>query len=180
MNKAKSSFYIILLTLSGLITYYIIAPMSFGYDWEFNDVKECVERHSNLKLTNSWRHEDITLEDFGFYIQTANGRNIKLDIHEGSKVRRSTDKAEGLSVYVDYKNKHHALLPFSDSKIWSQVTDRELYSINDLLNVIDDVLDLVDKGQIELINYDWERTKHFIHVIYLDMTDNEKPNKSLE
>jgi hypothetical protein len=71
-----------------------------GYYGQFNRVQHVIEAMSNVEITNSWMHEDISLEDFGFFL-LVNGTNaVRVDFWENSPQMKERDKRR-IWAYVD-------------------------------------------------------------------------------
>jgi hypothetical protein len=58
-----------------------------GYWGEFNRTSNALSSISGVKIVKQWHNLDVTLEEFGFEIET-NGRTIRLSIGESDAVRR--------------------------------------------------------------------------------------------
>lgn len=55
-----------------------------GYYGQFNRARHAIESMPGVVITNSWMHEDLTLEDFGFYLAADGSRDVRVDFREGS------------------------------------------------------------------------------------------------
>ena len=63
-----------------------------GYYGQFNRVKHVIESMPHVRITNSWKHEDISLEDFGFSL-LVNGTNlVHVTFWEGSPQIKERDR----------------------------------------------------------------------------------------
>lgn len=71
---------------------------SFYYR-HFNRIKARLEAMPDVKIVDSWRHEDITLEDFGFTLKIRECPPIRLDFYEGNNWYRPFKKVEGISFF---------------------------------------------------------------------------------
>ena len=58
----------------GLFVWFAVGPRTVHYDAEFDFAQRQLGRPGAATIVDSWRHEDITLEDFGFVVRTAEGR----------------------------------------------------------------------------------------------------------
>lgn len=65
---------------------------SFGYYREFNTVSNALAQIGGIEILGSWYNGDVTLEEFGFEIKTADRRLIKLFISETSPIRKMSGK----------------------------------------------------------------------------------------
>jgi hypothetical protein len=64
----------------------------FGYYGEFNTVSNALAQISGIEILGSWYNGDVTLEEFGFEIRTADGRPIKLFVSETDPIRKMSGK----------------------------------------------------------------------------------------
>jgi len=63
-----------------------------GYYGQFNRARHVIEAMSNVEITNSWMHEDISLEDFGFFLVVNGTNQIRVDFWEGSPQMKERNK----------------------------------------------------------------------------------------
>jgi hypothetical protein len=94
---------LIQLTVFGAIAAFVwivVGPLTFRYDAEFDFVKERLDRHPNVTVVDSWRHEDVTLEDFGFFVRTRpGGYRFELRFTDGTDKLAVFEKADGAMFY---------------------------------------------------------------------------------
>jgi hypothetical protein len=70
----------------------IYTPWETGYWGKYNQVRRVITNHG-LQITDSWEHQDITLEDFGFTVCDDHGRQWKIDFFETSpQMKLTTDE----------------------------------------------------------------------------------------
>ena len=67
------------------------------YYSEHNALLAEIRKHPDLAVVDHWRHEDLTLEDFGFAIQSRRATAF-LNISDGSDVRLPHDRAVGIAL----------------------------------------------------------------------------------
>ena len=79
----------------GLFVWFAVGPMTFNYDAEFDFVQRQLGRPGAVTIVDSWRHEDITLEDFGFVVRTAEGRVFELSFR-GARKLATFDAVDGI------------------------------------------------------------------------------------
>ena len=87
-----------------LATIVILLMGAFGYYWlnyysEYNALLREIRRHPHLQIVDHWRHEDVTLEDFGIAVRSARVTAF-VDIHDGSGIRRPRDRAQGIKFHL--------------------------------------------------------------------------------
>ncbi len=68
----------------------------FVYYRHFNRVKARLEVLPDTKIVDSWRHEDITLEDFGFDLKVRECQPIRLNFYEGGDWYRDFGAIDGI------------------------------------------------------------------------------------
>ncbi|RYD84981.1 MAG: hypothetical protein EOP84_03925 [Verrucomicrobiaceae bacterium] len=72
---------------------------TIGYYGKFNRVRKIIEKMPDVRITDSWQHHDITLEDFGFTIIAPSGALAKADFFENSP-QMSFTRAEDIEAFV--------------------------------------------------------------------------------
>lgn len=71
----------------------IYTPWKVGYWGKYNQVRAVIAQIDGLQIIDTWTHQDITLEDFGFTVVDRAGRRWQLDFHENSpQMRLRTDE----------------------------------------------------------------------------------------
>jgi hypothetical protein len=98
MNRMISIF----VTVAGVALLVLIGGVLHNrlfYYSQYNALLREIWSHPNLRIVDHWRHEDITLEDFGFAIQSQRATAV-LNISDGSPVRRPGDAAVGISLSI--------------------------------------------------------------------------------
>lgn len=89
----------ILLVIVGLgvvLLPFVCLSDSFYYR-HFNRIKAQLEAIPDVKIVDSWKHEDITLEDFGFTLKVRECPPIRLNFYEVNNWDRPFKKIEGIS-----------------------------------------------------------------------------------
>ena len=87
---------VVLVVVSCPAVYVLISQIPFVYYWHFNHIKSLVETLPDTKIIDFWRHEDISLEDFGFELQIRQNQPIRLDFYEGEDWYRNFKKIHGI------------------------------------------------------------------------------------
>jgi hypothetical protein len=82
----------------------VLAVGAAGYHWltyysGYNALLREIQRHPSLQIVDHWRHEDMTLEDFGFAVRSARATAF-VDIVDGSSIRRPDDRAKGIAFHL--------------------------------------------------------------------------------
>jgi hypothetical protein len=68
----------------------------FFYNRHFNRIRALLEEMPDARVVDSWRHEDLTLEDFGFTLQVRQCPRIRLDFYEGGDWYRDFEAIDGI------------------------------------------------------------------------------------
>lgn len=71
-----------------------------GYYGQYNRVKHVIEEMPRLQITNTWKHHDVTLEDFGFFVLVDGSRSARVDFHENTAAMRERDRGR-LRAYIE-------------------------------------------------------------------------------
>lgn len=61
--------------------------LEFGYYGQFNRLRHALNALPGLTVTRDWMNADVTLEEFGFDVQTNGGEPILLDFQENDPAR---------------------------------------------------------------------------------------------
>jgi hypothetical protein len=82
---------------------------TFGYWGEFNNTSNALASIPNIKVTHSWHNLDLTLEEFGFEIET-NGHRVNLGFGENDPIRTMSerDAIASLKKQIEAELKLHA------------------------------------------------------------------------
>src|SRR5689334_9804272 len=70
-----------------------------GYYGRFNRVKAVIEAIPGIHVVDSWKHEDVTLEDFTFTLVSNSGQTAKIGFWENSPQMEMTNPRE-IEAYV--------------------------------------------------------------------------------
>lgn len=73
-----------------------------GYYGQFNRVRHAIETMPHVEITNAWMHEDVTLEDFGFYLLVDGSREVRVDVFEGSPQMKERNR-DRIREYVEQR-----------------------------------------------------------------------------
>ena len=84
---------VLLVAVTGIYVYH------GRYYAQHNALLAEIQRHPNLSVVDHWRHEDMTLEDFGFAVRSARATAF-VNVWDNSHVRWPTDRAVGIAVKI--------------------------------------------------------------------------------
>lgn len=84
--------------------------LPFGYYGKYNRVKYKLRIIPDIRIVGRYRHRDLTLEDFGFVVQTNSGLHVMLDFSDYRKADELFIQAEGMLVQSRHAGK--GLVPF--------------------------------------------------------------------
>jgi len=59
----------------------------WGYYGDFNSVKDAIESVPDLTIVNRWENDDLTLEEFAFFVRRPDGKQIQLGFSEDDEIR---------------------------------------------------------------------------------------------
>ena len=68
--------------------------IEFGYYGRFHKVQRIISQIPGARILDSWKHEDISLEDFGFTVSLASGEPKRVDFWEGTPVKETGNDEE--------------------------------------------------------------------------------------
>lgn len=60
------------------------SAVDFTYYSKFHHNRKIIEATPGWTITNDWKHEDVTLEDFGFTVRIESGKVAEVDFYEYS------------------------------------------------------------------------------------------------
>ena len=74
----------------------------FGYFGDFNRVGHALTRIPGVQIRRTWANHDVTLEEFGYEIFTADGRAVSLHFEESDPLRdeKGQKLVEGLTARI--------------------------------------------------------------------------------
>lgn len=88
----------------GILSFLVALPFlvypyyrMYWYDREYDALRREIGKYPGYRITDHWRHEDLTLEDFGFTVAYGEGE-FQIDIIDGTRVRMPSDEFDGLLV----------------------------------------------------------------------------------
>jgi hypothetical protein len=90
-----------LAAMVGMVVLVVVGTIGFNwltYYSEYNELLREIRRHPGLQVVDAWRHEDVTLEDFGFAVRTERVTAF-INIVDGSAIRRPSDRAKGIAFH---------------------------------------------------------------------------------
>jgi hypothetical protein len=71
-----------------------------SYDDQFDALRSAIIARGRLPIVDQWRHEDITLEDFGFLVRS-DVADFWIDITDDTRVRRPDDTLAGFVIQFE-------------------------------------------------------------------------------
>ena len=114
-----------------------IMQINVFYNFKFNIIKDMFESIEGVKVVDSWRHEDVALEDFGFTLQTANGSKTSIDFYESNNWFKVFYKADG--IVIDNANHNQKVTISSqqllEHKIKASNLKESVHSINQVVTL---------------------------------------------
>lgn len=114
-----------------------IMQINVFYNFKFNIIKDMLESIEGVKVVDSWRHEDVALEDFGFTLQTANGSKTSIDFYESNNWFKVFYKADG--IVIDNANHNQKVTISSqqllEHKIKASNLKESVHSINQVVTL---------------------------------------------
>lgn len=96
----------VLATVIGGIVFFGIGGVVYylaTYYSQHNALLAEIQKHPRLQIVDHWRHEDMTLEDFGFAVRSERVTAF-VNISDGSNVRLPHDRAIGIRLSVGDKS----------------------------------------------------------------------------
>lgn len=108
----------------------LAVKMKLGYGREFDAFRDAIDQRGDLAVVDQWRHEDITLEDFGFLIWGRTGE-FWIDINDDTRVRMPDDHVAGLLVQIGDGEGQRAIS--IDSPYWETAGLPRITSARDFL-----------------------------------------------
>ena len=123
--------------------------VGFGYYQKFNAARKVLERSTCIESIEYSRHEDFTLEDFHFKVQTRSGKCIKLWFNDGMDVDQVCSNPVGFVVFNPTKPQIYQV--YTLGEVSAILEGRDVYV--QLLS-LDDVLCNIDElARVFEINY---------------------------
>ena len=83
-----------------------------GYYGQYNRVKHVLEDMPSVQITNQWKHHDVTLEDFGFFLLVDNTNSVRVDFRENSPQMKERNK-ERIRAFIEEEIRKARTRPFS-------------------------------------------------------------------
>ena len=80
---------------AALILVYQIPTVYYS---DFRSIKSKLEQNPDVEVVDTWTHEDITLEDFGFTLKLKDGSRIELHFLEGHVWHGLFSKVDGIAL----------------------------------------------------------------------------------
>jgi hypothetical protein len=80
----------------------LLSQIPFIYNRHYNRIKAQIEKLPETRIIDSWRHEDISLEDFGFDFQVRQCPPMRLDFYEGEDWDRPFGVIDGITFSKPY------------------------------------------------------------------------------
>jgi hypothetical protein len=68
--------------------------IEFGYYGRFHKAQRVISEIPGARIVDSWKHEDISLEDFGFTISLEGKEPKRVDFWDGTPVKENGDDEE--------------------------------------------------------------------------------------
>ena len=87
--------------------------------WQFNRIKAQVEKLPDARIVDTCKHEDVTLEDFGFDLQVRRCEPIRLNFYEGGDWHRVFGPIDGIVFNKPYNpaTNNYEAIPISSAEL---------------------------------------------------------------
>lgn len=165
--------------LSALLIASYIGPnigLPFGYYGEFNRVEHRLKKISAVTILDYSTHHDLTLEDFGFILQTNAGLNFHLDFYDHKKTYQLFGRADGLAVRTPF-SQGWVLYPFRPRGRLESACGKELTNAVDVLEQFDKIAEVIESDRHKVMpEVGWDG----VPKNYLWITIPSFPPKSVE
>lgn len=138
---------VLVLVFLGLVKLGVFGNLGLdvGYFGEFNRVEDRLEAIEQVAIVDSWQHQDVTLEDFGFTLALPSGRRVELVFVGGGGPDRIFDSASGVAFSgVRPDGLDCGFLLQQGSLLETRLGGR-FRNAEDVLRRMDAVLDIVDE-----------------------------------
>lgn len=128
----------ILLAVSAILVGFIVsihhaAKQSYQ---DYDEIKACLEQHQFL-LEDSWRHEGLFLEDFGWLFRSRNGTKFGIDVYDSNQVRDCDDRDRGIQLIFNHSFNGGNSLPFDHPAVVEALEGQQIRTMDDLLDHLD-------------------------------------------
>ena len=144
MNRFLSA----LAVVAGLVVLTAISALVYQratYYSEHNALLAEIRKHPDLTIVDHWRHEDLSLEDFGFAIRSKRATAF-LNITDGSGIREPHDRAVGIALKLPREMRREGNTVYSlrrfirfDSAEWQRRRLPQVATIADVLANFDEI-----------------------------------------
>ena len=71
-----------------------------GYYGQFNRIKHVIEEMPEVDVVDHWQHQDISLEDFGFTLQLANGEQVQINFMDNTEPKNERNRKR-IRTYIE-------------------------------------------------------------------------------
>lgn len=119
--------------------------LPFGYYGEYNRVRSKLKRVPGIQVVSTHLHKDITLEDFGFVLQTDNGLRFRLQFFDGKKTYELFKRSGGLFIQ-GHKGTHYSLGPGNRLE---ESIGQNIRNAPDVLRNFDEIAEIVESDSRE-------------------------------
>jgi len=137
-----------LLIFSVCPIYSCFAPnvgLPFGYYGEYNRVRSKLKRVPGIQVVSTHLHKDLTLEDFGFVLQTDNGLRFRLQFFDGKQTYELFRRSGGLFIQ-GHKGSSYSLGPGNRLE---ESIGQNIRNAADVLRNFDEIAEIVESDSRE-------------------------------
>jgi len=117
--------------------------LPFGYYGQHNRVKNKLRSISNVNIVGGYCHRDMSLEDFGFVVQTKSGLHAMLDFSNYREAAGLFTQAEGMLVQSKPSTKG-LVYKFGHGEKLEQTIDQKIRNATDAMKNFDRIAEVIE------------------------------------
>lgn len=119
----------------------IFSQIPWVYNLNYTIVKNFLKNTETIQITDTWRHEDTTLEGFGFKIHTNNGKDIFINFYENNNWLKIFFTSDGVAI----EDIHKQTLFISNKKLLELGIDA--YNVKSTIDSLEAIMELRKEEQ---------------------------------
>jgi hypothetical protein len=175
INKLINGFlvaFIVIFLSCGALTFMFLIVLSWiqwtSYE-NFEIAKQAIEESGCASSFEYSLHEDLTLEDFYFYIKTKSGRVAVIAFHENMDVDQVCQRPKGILVSQPWYSGGVQLYRIEDMSEHLKAEEVQIRDIKDVLCNMDELIDVFERNydgkSIPVISgYERDESRRYIHI----------------